>query len=127
MIESDGAKRTSSEAGNAGSGHAPQIPSPDRNGNGHTLEALELDHGLILRAQRMTTGATVHRFSQVLTVYIGTVELWNRFVAQGSVNTAELEEKTALRDRALALQLQLRQEVLKEELRSISPYTGRLS
>lgn len=128
MIESDVAKQTSSDEGNARrSAHAAQIPSRDRNGNGHTLEALELDHGLILRAQRLTTGATVHRFSQVLTVYIGNVELWNRFVAQGSVNTAELEEKTALRDRALALQVQLRQEVLKEELRSISPYTGRLS
>jgi len=120
MIESDGAKEARTDASNAGSGHAVQIASRDPTGKDQKLKALDLDHSLILRAQRLTTGATVHRFSQVLTVYIVNVELWNRFVAQGSVNSGELEEKTALRDRALALQLQLRQEVLKEELRSIS-------
>lgn len=120
MIESDGAKQTNHDAGDAGNG--VEISSSRPNGNGQKLDALELDHSLILRAQRLTTGATVHRFSQVLTVYIGNVELWNRFVAQGSVKSGELEEKTTLRDRALALQLQLRQEVLKEELRSISSH-----
>ena len=124
MIESDGAKQTSNDAGNAGNG--VEISSSQSNGNGHKLEALELDHSLILRAQRLTTGATVHRFSQVLTVYIGNVELWNRFVGQGPLKSGELEEKKTLRERALALQLQLRQEILQEELRSISS-GGRLS
>ncbi len=97
------------------------------NGNEQKLEALELDHNLILRAQRLTTGATVHRFSQALTVYIGNVHLWNRFIAQGHVSPGEVEEKIILRDRALALQLQLRQEILKEELRSIGAVTGQFS
>jgi hypothetical protein len=125
MIELDGAKQTNDDAGDGGNGAEISSSRPNGNGNGQKLQALELDHGLILRAQRLTTGATVHRFSQVLTVYIGNVELWNRFVAQGPVKSGELEEKKTLRDRALALQLQLRQEVLQEELRSISS-RGRL-
>lgn len=93
---------------------------PRQNGNGHKLETVELDHSLILRVQRLATGATIHRFSQTLTVYIGNVELWNRFVAQGPAHPGEVEEKIILRDRALALQVQLRQEIFQEELRSIS-------
>lgn len=120
MIESDGAKQPSSDEGNTANGHAVKPPPSDRNGNGHKLEALELDHGLILRAQRLTTGATVHRFSQVLTVYIGNVELWNRFVAQGPAHPGEVAEKMILRDRALALQVQLRRELVQEELCSIN-------
>ncbi len=87
--------------------------------NGHRLETVELDHSLILRVQRLGNGATVHRFSQDLTVYIGNVELWNRFVAQGPATPREVKEKLILRDRALAMQVQLRQEIVKEELRSI--------
>lgn len=74
---------------------------------------------MILRVQRLGNGATVHRFSQDLTVYIGNVELWNRFVAQGPATPREVKEKLILRDRALAMQVQLRQEIVKEELRSI--------
>lgn len=98
---------------------AGDVP-PRQNGNGHKLETVELDHSLILRVQRLATGATIHRFSQALTVYIGNVELWNRFVAQGPAHPGEVEEKIILRDRALALQVQLRQEILQGELRSIS-------
>lgn len=98
-----------------------------RNGNGHELEAVELDHNLILRVQRLTTGATVHRFSQALTVYIGNAELWNRFVAQEPASPGEVADKIILRDRALAMQVQLRQEILQEELRSIQTCSGQLS
>jgi len=127
MIELHGVTQTSRDGRKAEDNQRAcgEIPPPDRSSNGLKLEALELDHSLILRAQRLTTGATVHRFSQALTIYIANVELWNRFVAQGPVSPGELEEKTASRDRALALQVQLRQEVLKEELRSIAPRSGR--
>ncbi len=91
-----------------------------QNGNGGMLETVELDHGLILRVQRLATGATIHRFSQALTVYMGNVELWNRFVAQGPAHPGEVAEKIILRDRALALHVQLRREIVQEELRSIS-------
>ncbi len=67
----------------------------------------------------------MHRFSQALTIYIGNLELWNRFVAQEEVTQGELEEKELLRNRALAMQLQLRQDILKEELRSIDSRTSR--
>lgn len=83
------------------------------------LEPIEVDHSLVLRAQRLTTGATVHRFSQALTIYIGNAELWNQFVTRGFTDPAEVQEKMVLRDRALATHLQLRREVLAEELRSI--------
>lgn len=115
---SDG-KKTQSRG--AGGGASPS----DRSENGLKREALELDHSLILRARRLTTGATVHRFSQALTIYMGNVELWNRFVAQEQVTQGELEEKEVLRNRALAMQLQLRQDLLKEELRSIASRTSR--
>jgi hypothetical protein len=82
------------------------------------FEALDMDHNLVVRAQRVATGATVHRFSQALTVYMGNVGIWNRFLQNHPLNVGELREKMVLRDRALALQLKLRQEVLQEELRS---------
>ena len=94
--------------------------SAEQNGNGHKLETVELDHSLILRVQRLATGATIHRFSQALTVYIGNVELWNQFVARGPAHPCEVAEKIVLRDRAMALQVQLRQELVQEELRSIN-------
>ena len=103
---------------------AGDVP-PRQNGNGHKLETVELDHSLILRVQRFATGATIHRFSQALTVYIGNVELWNRFVTQGSAHPGEVAEKIILRDRALALQVQLRREIVQEELRSISTCRNR--
>jgi len=109
----DGKKAQSHGAGGGAS-------ASDRSENGLKREALELDHSLILRARRLTTGATVHRFSQALTIYIGNVELWNRFVAQEQVTQGDLQEKEVLRNRALAMQLQLRQDILKEELRSIA-------
>jgi hypothetical protein len=93
---------------------------PRQNGIGHKLETVELDYSLILRVQRFATGATIHRFSQALTVYMGNVELWNRFVAQGPAHPDEVAEKIILRDRAMALQVQLRQEIVQEELRSIN-------
>jgi hypothetical protein len=130
MIEPDGETQTSSDGGKAENDHGVrgEISPSDQSSNGLKLEALELDYSLILRAQRLTTGATVHRFSQALTIYICNVELWNRFVAQGRpASPGELQEKTALRTRALDLQVQLRQEVLKEELRSIATRNGRFS
>lgn len=122
MIEAHGETETSSDGKKAQSHGAGGGASP---ANGLKREALELDHSLILRARRLTTGATVHRFSQALTIYIGNVELWNRFVAQEQVTQGELEEKEVLRNRALAVQVQLRQDVLKEELRSITSRTSR--
>lgn len=129
MIEPDGETQTSSDGGKAEIDPevCGEISPSDQSSNGLKLEALELDHSLILRAQRLTTGATVHRFSQALTIYMCNVELWNRFVAQGPASPGELQEKTALRNRALAVQVQLRQEVLKEELRSIAFRSGRFS
>ena len=126
MIEAHDETETSSDGKKAqrhgaGGGVSPSDRSEDR----LKREALELDHSLILRARRLTTGATVHRFSQALTIYIGNVELWNRFVAQEEVTQGELEEKELLRNRALAMQLQLRQDLLKEELRSIDSRTSR--
>jgi hypothetical protein len=82
------------------------------------FEALDMDHNLVARAQRVATGATIHRFSQALTVYMGNVEIWNRFLQTHPLHVCELREKMVLRDRALAVQLKLRQEVLQEELRS---------
>ena len=82
------------------------------------LEALELDYYLVVRVQRVATGATVHRFSEALTVYMGNVEIWNRFLQQHPLKVCELREKMVFRDRALALQLKLRQEVCNGELRS---------
>jgi len=82
------------------------------------LEALELDYYLVVRVQRVATGATVHRFSEALTVYMGNVEIWNRFLQKHPLNVCELREKMVFRDRALALQLKLRQEVFNGELRS---------
>jgi hypothetical protein len=82
------------------------------------LEPIDVDHNLVLRVQRLTTGATVHRFSQALTIYLGNAELWNQFVARGFIDPAEVQEKIVLRDRALATHLQLRREVFAEELRS---------
>ena len=126
MIEAHGETETSSDGKKAQSnGAVGGASSCDRNGKGLKREALELDHSLILRVQRLTTGATVHRFSQALTIYIGNVELWNRFVAQDQVTQSELDAKEVLRNRALATQVQLRQDVLKEELRSIASRTGR--
>ena len=88
MIELHGVTQTSRDGRKAEDNQMAcgEIPPPDRSSNGLKLEALELDHSLILRAQRLTTGATVHRFSQALTIYIANVELWNRFVAQGPVS-----------------------------------------
>lgn len=121
MIEAHDETETSNDAKKAQSRGAGGGVSPsDRSEDRLKREALELDHSLILRARRLTTGATVHRFSQALTIYIGNVELWNRFVAQEQVTQGELEEKEVLRNRALAMQLQLRQDILKEELRSIA-------
>ena len=126
MIEAHGETETSSDGKKAQShGAGGGASSCDRNGKGLKREALELDHSLILRARRLTTGATVHRFSQALTIYIGNLDLWNRFVAQEQVTQGELEEKAVLRNRALAMQLQLRQDLLKEELRSIDSRTSR--
>ena len=126
MIEAHGETESSSDAKKAQSHGAGGGASPsDRSANGLKREALELDHSLILRVRRLTTGATVHRFSQALTIYIGNLELWNRFVAQEEVTQGELEEKAVLRNRALAMQLQLRQDLLKEELRSIDSRTSR--
>jgi hypothetical protein len=82
------------------------------------FEPLELDYYLVVRAQRVATGATVHRFSEALTVYMGNVEIWNRFLQKHPLNVCELREKMVFRDRALALQLKLRQEVFNGELRS---------
>lgn len=121
MIEAHDETETSSDGKKAQSRVAGGGASPsDRTGHGLKREALELDHSLILRVRRLTTGATVHRFSQALTIYIGNVELWNRFVAQEQVTQGDLQEKEVLRNRALAMQLQLRQDILKEELRSIA-------
>jgi hypothetical protein len=83
-----------------------------------SLELLEMDHNLVVRAQRVATGANIHRFNEALTVYMGNVDIWNRFLLKQPLNVGELREKIVLRDRALALQLKLRQEVLREELRS---------
>jgi hypothetical protein len=80
------------------------------------LEALELDYYLVV--QRVATGATIHRFSEALTVYMGNVEIWNRFLQKHPLKVCELREKMVFRDRALALQLKLRQEVCNGELRS---------
>jgi len=125
MTGPDGETQTSSEVSKAEGLETTNEEILNRDGHGPKIEALELDHGLILRAQRLTTGATVHRFSQALTIYIGNVALWNRFVSQGSVSSGELKEKTVLRDRALALEAQLRQEIVKEELRSIGARNDR--
>lgn len=127
MIEACGKTETSGDGKKAPKSHGPSGEASPSNRNRLKLEALELDHGLILRVQRLTTGATVHRFSQALTIYIGNVELWNRFVAQAHVTQSELEEKEVLRNRALAMQVQLRQDVLQEELRSITSRTNRFS
>jgi len=83
-----------------------------------TLEALELDYYLVVQAQRAATGAKVHRFNEAITVYMGSVELWNQVLQQHPLNVCELREKMVLRDRALALQTKLRQEVFQAELRS---------
>lgn len=83
-----------------------------------TLEALELDYYLVVQAQRAATGAKVHRFNEAITVYMGSVELWNQVLQQHPLNVCELREKMVLRDRALALQTKLRQEVCQAELRS---------
>jgi len=83
-----------------------------------TLEALELDYHLVVQAQRAATGAKVHRFNEAITVYMGSVELWNQVLQQHPLNVCELREKMVLRDRALALQAKLRQEVCQAELRS---------
>ena len=126
MIEAHDKTETSSDGKKAQSHGAGGGVSPsDRSEDRLKREALELDHSLILRVRRLTTGATVHRFSQALTIYIGNLELWNRFVAQEEVTQGELEEKAVLRNRALAMQLQLRQDLLKEELRSIDSRTSR--
>ena len=126
MIEAHDEKETSSDGKKAQSlGAGGGVSPSDRSEDRLKREALELDHSLILRVRRLTTGATVHRFSQALTIYIGNVELWNRFVAQEQVTQGELEEKEVLRNRALAVQVQLRQDVLKEELRSIAARTSR--
>ena len=127
MIEACGKTETSSDGKKAPKSHGASGEASPSNRNRLKLEALELDHGLILRVQRLTTGATVHRFSQALTIYIGNLEMWNRFVAQEQVTQSELEEKEVLRNRALAMQVQLRQDVLKEELRSITSRTNRFS
>jgi len=81
-------------------------------------EALELDYYLVVQAQRAATGAKVHRFNEAITVYMGSVELWNQVLQQHPLNVCELREKMVLRDRALALQTKLRQEVCQAELRS---------
>jgi hypothetical protein len=83
-----------------------------------TLEALELDYYLVVQAQSAATGAKVHRFNEAITVYMGSVELWNQVLQQHPLNVCELREKMVLRDRALALQAKLRQEVFQAELRS---------
>ena len=83
-----------------------------------TLEALELDYHLVVQAQRAATGAKVHRFNEAITVYMGNVELWNQVLQQHPLNVCELREKMVLRERALALQTKMRQEVFQAELRS---------
>jgi hypothetical protein len=83
-----------------------------------TLETLELDYYLVVQAQRAATSAKVHRFNEAITVYMGSVELWNQVLQQHPLNVCELREKMVLRDRALALQTKLRQEVFQAELRS---------
>jgi len=82
------------------------------------IEPLELDYYLVVQAQRAATGTKVHRFNEAITVYMGNVELWNQVLQQHPLNVCELREKMVLRDRALALQTKLRQEVFQAELRS---------
>src|ERR1035441_10762704 len=85
------------------------------------FEALDIDHNLVVRAQRVATGSTVHRFSQALTVYMGNVGIWNRFLQKHPLNVGELREKMVLRDRALA-----RSEEHTSELQSLRHLVCRL-
>jgi hypothetical protein len=73
-------------------------------------ELLQLDYGLISRAQSLADGAEVHEISQQLTTYTCAVEIWNYHARRGRSLQPEMQ---TFRERAVVTEQEIRRQVLK--------------